>query len=63
MYVCMYFWPSWVLVIALRFLSSCGSWGLAASCHVGSCFLIRDQTHVHCIERQILTHWSTRDIP
>ena len=26
-------------------------------------FLARDQTHVPCIRRQILNHWTTREVP
>ena len=25
--------------------------------------LTRDQTHTPCIERQILNHWTTREVP
>ena len=36
--------------------------------HVGSrapglSFLARDRTHIPCIGRQILNHWTTREIP
>ena len=48
-------------------LSSCGSqylWhtGLAALRHLGSSWT-RDRTHVSCIGRQILYHWTTREAP
>ena len=35
--------------------------GLAALWHVGSS-QTRDQTHVPCIDRQILNHWPTREV-
>ena len=35
--------------------------GLAALWHVGSS-QTRDQTHVPCIDRQILNHWTTREV-
>ena len=48
--------------------SSCGSWaqqlqhmGLVALWHVGSS-QIRDWTHVPCIGRWILNHWTTREV-
>ena len=36
--------------------------GLVAPWHKGSSGT-RDQTCVPCIDRQILNHWTTRDIP
>ena len=33
----------------------CGMWGLSSS--------TRDQTHIPCIGRWILNHWTTREIP
>ena len=35
--------------------SGCGLWDLSS--------LTRDQTHVPCFGRQILNHWTTREIP
>ena len=35
--------------------SECGIWDLS--------FLIRDQTHIPWIGRQILSHWTTREAP
>ena len=35
--------------------SECGIWDLS--------FLIRDQTHIPWIGRQILSHWTTRQVP
>ena len=35
--------------------------GLVAPLHVGSSW-IRDWTHVPCIGRQILSHWTTREV-
>ena len=43
-------------------LSSCGGMGLVAPQHVESS-QTRDQTHVPCIGRQILYHWTTREFP
>ena len=37
--------------------------GLVALGLVGSQFLDQDQTHVPCIGKWILNHWSTREIP
>ena len=34
---------------------ACGMWDLSSP--------IRDQTHVPCIGRQILNHWTTREVP
>ena len=36
--------------------------GLSAPLHVESS-RIRDPTHVSCISRQILNHWTTREVP
>ena len=35
-------------------LVACGLWDLSS--------LTRDRTHVPCVERQILSHWTTREI-
>ena len=68
-------WLHWVLLAAGNiFVAACGSrlkctafssWGMLASLplsmwDLGS--LIRDRTHVVCIGRQILNHWSTREV-
>ena len=37
--------------------------GLRAREHVGSWFWTRDGTHVSCIVRWILNHWTTREAP
>ena len=37
--------------------------GLVASQHVGSSSLTMDQTHVPCITRWILNHWTTKEVP
>ena len=39
-------------------LSGCGTWGLVAPQHVGS--WIRDWTHISCIGRWVLYHWTTK---
>ena len=45
-------------------LQSTGSrhMGLVVPRHMGS-FQTRDQTHVLCIGRQILNHWTIREVP
>jgi len=51
-----------VLVALEHRLSSCGpAMGLVAQRHVGSSWT-RDQTHVRCMCRQILTHCTTRKV-
>ena len=47
-----------------RGLSNCGwlSCGLITARHVQS-FRTRDRTHVPCIGKQILHHWTTREVP
>ena len=64
---------SWTSVIATHRLSSHGSWvlkcmsfslwcaGVVAPWHVESSGT-KDQTHVPCISRQILIHWTIREI-
>ena len=65
-----YFFICWA-VLGLR----CGMWDLSSGslgsgvsvrglrCHVWDLsFLIRDQTRVSCIERQILNHWTAREV-
>ena len=49
------------VVAALR-LSSSDSWALVAPQHVASSWT-SDQTHVFCTGRQILNHWTTKEIP
>ena len=49
----------WLRTQAQRLLiSTCG---LVALRHVGSSWT-RDQSHAPCIDRQILNHWTTREI-
>ena len=36
-------------------LAALGKWNLT--------FLTRDQTHILCIARRILNHWTTREVP
>ena len=57
------------LCCCLRAFSSCGAWaqqfwltGLVALQHVGSS-QTRNLTHVPCVGRQILRHWTTRKVP
>ena len=57
----------WASVVVARGLSSCGSralWrtGLVAPWHVGSSWT-RDRTCVPCIDRRILNHCATREVP
>ena len=42
---------------------SCGMWAYLPHGMWDVSFLTRDQTHVPCIGRQILNHWSTREVP
>ena len=51
-YLFIIFWLCWVFIVTL---SSCGTWDLSS--------LIRDQTHIPSIGRQVLNHWTTREIP
>ena len=71
----MYFWLHLVLVaahgifVAANRLFSSG--GLGAPEHMGSVvggmwdsdYPIRDQTCISCLGRQILHHWTTREVP
>ena len=61
-----------LLVVAASLVVGCGLWGMQASAVVAcelSCSrhvessLIRYRTHISCIERQILNHWTTREVP
>ena len=49
-----FFWLHRVLVVA-RGLFCCSMWDLLP--------LTRDRTHIPCIGRQMLNHWTTREIP
>ena len=53
-------------VVAARALSSCGSWTLEHSRGTQAVPVessqTRDQTHVLCIVRRILSHWNTREV-
>ena len=58
----------WTIGSRCTGFSSCSTWaqwlwhmGLVAPRHVKS-FWTRDQTHVPCTGRQILNHWTTREI-
>ena len=42
---------------------SCGMWAYLPHGMWDVSFLTRDQTHVPCIGRQILNHWTTREVP
>ena len=68
--ISLFVWLHWVLVMAWRIpvdahrlLSCCGApaqlphsmWGLSSS--------TRDWTSILCIGRQILNHWTTREVP
>ena len=62
-----FFWLPGVLVVAGRFSEHVvcfvvaraklpqGMWDLSS--------LARDGTHILCLERQILNHWTTREVP
>ena len=57
------------------YLVACGLLSLVVTCrlqsvgpsiaplHVGSYFLTRDKTHVPSVGRQILNHWTAREVP
>ena len=64
-----YFWLHWVFIAEHGLLTVVASLtvetgsrrtGLAALKHVGSS-QTRDWTHVPCIARRILNHWTTRE--
>ena len=38
-------------------------WLMGSRARVSSSSWTRDRTSVHCIARQILNHWTTRDAP
>ena len=49
---------------------SCGTWDLQHGSQAqlpgglwDLSFQTRDQTHIPCIARQILNHWTTREVP
>ena len=44
-------------------LSSCGGWALLLCSIWNVSTLTRDQTHLPCIARWILNHWTTREVP
>ena len=56
----------WLFLINLIFiiylLSSCTFFVLVALWHMESSWT-RNQTHVSCIDRQILNHWTTKEVP
>ena len=63
-----YFWLWWVSAAALGLfvlgwglLSRCGPWAQLPCGMWGLRY--RDWTHASCFGKQILTHWTTREIP
>ena len=44
-------------------LSCCGAWALLPCCTRDLNSPTRDRTHLPCIGRQILYHWTTREVP
>ena len=51
----MYLWLHWVFIVVCGFFSwAHGMWDLSP--------LTRDQTYIPCIGRQILKHWTTREV-
>ena len=57
-------------LVAAIGLSDCGAWaqsllhsGLAAPSRWDLSSQIMDRTHVPCIARQILNHWTTKEVP
>ena len=75
----LFIWLHWVLVaarglfIVARGLSNCGAWAperrgsVVAACWAHGMWDLssptRDRTHVPCIGRRILNHWTNREIP
>ena len=53
---------TWALV-EVRELSSCGSWAYLPRSMRDLSSPTRDRTCVPCIVRQILYHWTTREVP
>ena len=52
------------LVFIVRYvLSSCGAQAWLPCSMWGLSSLTRDPTHVLYVERQILNHWTTREVP
>ena len=58
-------WSMWALVVATSRLSSCGSraFSSSAACGILVPQSVRDWTCILCIARQILNHWTTREVP
>ena len=44
-------------------LPGVGCMGLVAPHHMGPCFPNQEWTRVPCIGRQVLSHWTTREVP
>ena len=44
-------------------LSSCGAWALSPLGMRSLSSSVRDQIQVSCVKRQILNHWTTREVP
>ena len=72
--LCLWLWRACAVVVALR-LSSCGTWAPERRLSGCSAWALlpcgkwdlnspaRNQTCVSCIGRQILNHWTTREVP
>ena len=58
------FWLCWVFtaVLTLAF-SSCGTWAWLPLGMWDLSSLPKDWTHISCIGRQILNHWTAREVP
>ena len=55
-------WRS-VSLVEARGLSSCGAWAQLPHGMWDLSSLTRDQTHIPCIGRWILNHWTAREVP
>ena len=59
-------WGAWASLCCEAWaleLSSCGAWAELPRGIWNLSFLLRDRTHIPRIGRQILNHWTTREVP
>ena len=52
-------WCADFSLVVAHSLCSCSTWAL----YLQQAGLVGDQTRVPCIRRQILNHWTTREVP
>jgi len=55
--------PSVVCASRVCVLSSCSAWASLSHSMWDLSSPVRDQTHIPCIGRQILNHWTTKEVP